>query len=50
MYKRRRLVLMIVAIALATLLAGWFHREMTIDQCLDAVGAWDYANARCEKD
>jgi hypothetical protein len=50
MPKWGKFVVFIVLIALAALVVDSLHRQLMIDECLDAGGAWDYANAICDKD
>ena len=50
MGKWTKLIIIILLVALTALSFAWFQREMQIDKCLDGGGAWDYSNAKCDKD
>ena len=50
MSKWKKPISMGILMVLVACVFARFHREMAIDKCLDGGSAWDYTNARCNKD
>lgn len=44
---KRRIVWLILVFAIGAAVVPWLYREIQIDKCLDAGGAWDYEGKHC---
>lgn len=47
--KLRRLILILLLIAIAALVWSWLGPWLAVDSCLDYGGRFDYGTQRCER-
>ncbi len=45
--KKKWLIAGVLVLGVGISLIFWLYREIRIDKCLDAGGAWDYAQQHC---
>lgn len=45
--KKRWAIGIVLVLAVSVPLVTWLRREIQIDKCLDAGGAWDYEQLHC---
>lgn len=44
----RRLLILLIGLALLLLVGGYLRRQLAIDSCLDLGGQWDYSTNECQ--
>ncbi len=47
---KKKLALVALCVITVVPTAFWVHRQLSIDDCLDAGGSWDYEIGDCDND